>query len=108
MKIITGGPLVGKTTKLIEIAARDNLYIVCHGQREARRIAEMADKMDLDILFPITYDEFINWKSMLGSRIKGFVIDNAGMLLGYMARSVPVVAISFRTDRSFLNVEEAL
>lgn len=82
----------GKTTQLIELSGNTSSYIVCINQRECHRIVSIAREMKIDIPFPLTYDEFIN-KKYYGKGIKGFLIDNAELLLEYMS-SVKIDAIT--------------
>lgn len=85
MKVICGGRRTGRTTKLIEMAAeaearREVSYIVCLNQKEARRIANQATSMDLNIGFPVTFDEFRH-QQLAGQNIQNLFIDNAEFLL---------------------------
>lgn len=89
----------GKTTLLIEKAAENQNYIVCRSQKEAARIASIAQEMKLSIPFPITYAEFIT-KDFYSRGIKGFLIDNADALLQVMADSTPIIAITMTDDNS--------
>ena len=92
MRIIVTGRLAGKTTKLIKLSAEHDLYIVCQSKHEAARIFEMAQKMEIHINFPLTYQELIE-RRYYGKGIKGFVIDNAEFLLQSLTE-VPIEAIS--------------
>jgi len=93
MDIIIKGKRQGKTTELIKRASKDWLYIICHSQREAHRIQDVAQKMNLKIPFPLTYDEFIK-AQYHGRGINGFLIDNIEMLLNHMTWAVPIKAIT--------------
>lgn len=93
MKVIIGPRATGKTTKLIEIAAEGFYYIVCRTKEHSGLIFQEAKRMELDIPFPITFDEFRNGR-FHGKGIRGFVIDDAEVLLQYLAGSVPVKAVS--------------
>lgn len=94
MKIICKDRQGGKTTEIIKIAAEGFFYIVCIDHREALRVAEQAKNMKLDIPFPITFDDFIKGKYYRPG-IKGFVVDNADILIQQIARGVSVEAVSF-------------
>ena len=63
MRIIYGSAGSGKTMQLIRIAVKHE-----------------AIKLGYDILFPLTYREFLDNK-YYKSGIKGFLIDNADMML---------------------------
>ena len=83
----------GKTRALIELAAREDLYIVCDTPRRAAQIARDALDANLRINFPITWSEFLGHK-FHASGIKGFVIDDADRLLTHLCIGVPLQAIS--------------
>ena len=80
MRIIYGPAGSGKTTQLIKIAAKHDYYMVVKSAAEARRVKHEAIKLGYDILFPLTYREFLDNK-YYKSGIKGFLIDNADMML---------------------------
>jgi hypothetical protein len=87
-KLIVGDRQSGRTTDLIKAAADDEAhglvcYIVCHSQEEAYRISQLAQQMELNIGFPLTYDEFLP-RQYAGSNIDKFYIDNLRMFLAYM------------------------
>ncbi|KKN31168.1 hypothetical protein LCGC14_0826770 [marine sediment metagenome] len=92
MDVIVNKRQTGKTTHLIKRSAETWSYIVCHSQEEAGRIYRVAKEMSLNIPFPITFHEFLNKKYHLPG-IKGFLIDNADMMLQQLT-SVPVGAIT--------------
>lgn len=96
MKIIYKERKKGKTTELIKLSAEHHNYIVCHSISEVYRINDEARKMGLNIPFPITYDEFIKGK-YYGKGVKGFLIDNAEMLLQYITK-VPITAITINRN----------
>jgi len=80
MKIIIKPRGMGKTTELIKQSSKEWKYIVCHSHKEATRIQEQARRINVEIPLPITYQEFLE-KQYYGKGIKGFIIDNADMLL---------------------------
>jgi hypothetical protein len=93
MKVIHKPRQAGKTTALIKLASQEGGYIVCHSHNEAYRISKTAEELGKQILFPITYDEYITG-SFCGKNIKAFYIDNVDFLLSMIARGVQVNAIS--------------
>lgn len=97
MLIYARGRRMGKTTDLISVAAEGFLYVVVPDRRQAMLAAEMAESMDLDIPFPLTWDEFANGR-FRGSGVNGFVIDNLDMCVQSMARGTPVRAVSLTTE----------
>jgi hypothetical protein len=98
MKIIIKPTGQGKTTELIKISAEKHFHIVCHSKKECERISNSAQSMKLDIPYPITFNEFLE-ANYYGKGIrKGFLIDNADMLLRSISRGVPIQAITLNQD----------
>ena len=97
MKVIHKPRQTGKTTELIKIAAQEGGYIVCNSSDEAYRISKAAEEIGKQILFPITYDEYLNG-FFCGKNIKAFYIDNVEFLLSRISRGVPVNAISVNKE----------
>lgn len=98
MKIIHRARKTGKTTDLIKMAAETGDYIVTRNHQSARDITDMAAKMGLEILFPITYTEFAE-RRFLGKRIKGFLIDDADEFLHYFTYNIPIDAITISGEK---------
>lgn len=92
MRIISRPRGAGKTTDLIKRSAASWLYIVTFNHQEACRIRDQAEKMGLNIPFPLTIDEWINGEYD-GHGVKGLLLDNAEKLLQYISR-VPIEAIT--------------
>jgi hypothetical protein len=82
----------GKTTELIKESAQTGCYIVCANKKEACRISSIAKETGFNILFPLTFNEFIK-KMYYGKNIKGFLIDNADILLQSLTE-IPIVSIT--------------
>lgn len=85
MKVILRHRNTGRTQELIlmcwEAEKRGEIsYIVCAGQQEAQRIFQVAQSLETDIAFPITFEEFIHGRYS-GSNVQNFFIDNADHLL---------------------------
>lgn len=96
MKLIVGDRQSGRTTDLIKAVADDmahglTSYIVCHTSQDAYRIAQEAQKMELDISFSITYEEFIH-RQYSGKNIDKLYIDNLRMFLKHIS-IVPIEAV---------------
>lgn len=88
--IIGGKPHCGKTTELIKRSSKEWLYIVVANKEQAYNVARMAEHMNLDIPYPITFSEL---PIKPGSRIKGVLIDEVEqLLLNVLGR--PVIAMS--------------
>ncbi len=92
MQIIIKPKGEGKTVDLIKLSAASWNYIVCHNMGECRRIVSVANKIALDIPYPISYDEYLA-RRYYPDAIKGFLIDNVEMLLNHISL-VPVNAIT--------------
>lgn len=88
--IITGRG-EGKTTKLIKIASKNNLTIVCPHYQSCKIIKMMAAKMKVDISEPITFEEFLDGKKCRGTNSNGFAIDDIDSCLNLNARPVRVM-----------------
>ena len=91
MTVIVGDRGTGKTTALIQESAAHWYYIVTNSHSSARLIFRMAKEMNVEIPFPLTYDEFVRCE-YAGKRIHGLLIDDVDMLLQWMSRA-PVKAI---------------
>jgi hypothetical protein len=94
MKRIIASRYGGKTTRLINMAKETGGYIVCAKPHE---VADQARRMGVDIMFPLSYSEFIN-NRYYGKNIKGFLFDNVEDLLHEMSGPVRVFAMSASTD----------
>lgn len=111
MELIILPRAAGKTTKLIKKSAALGLRIVCLSQSECARIKYQAESMHLQIQEPVTYSEFISCRTCLGLRVKGYLIDNAEMLLEQMCRmnGAPLVAVTMNTpEYGQLEVSESM
>ena len=92
MKIIRADRGKGKTTELVKISNREWKYIVCRDKQRVDVIVETANKLGLDIPFPITVRELpINQ----GSYIKSVLIDDIEDVIPYfIGRSVDYITTS--------------
>lgn len=97
MQIILRKKQMGKTAELIRMSAETLAYIVVPTKNDASKVSQMAKEMGLDIPFPLSFDEFIRGQ-YYGKNIKGFLIDNADMLLQYMSKGVAIKAISLNDN----------
>lgn len=87
----------GKTTDLIKIAHERHGYIVCRNFTEAERVHKESRKMGFDILFPMTYQEFMD-RSYRGVDVREFYIDDAQALLQQLT-AIPIEAITLNHDK---------
>lgn len=103
MKVILRHRNTGRTQELILMCSQAEKggrasYIVCSTQQEARRIFEVAEKLESPIAFPITYDEFLN-RQYAARNIHNFFIDNADQLLQYFT-VVTIQAVTMELEQS--------
>lgn len=94
----------GKTYDLIKMASEQWLYIVCMNLDDVKRISDMALSMGCSIPQPITFRDFLDSRKDKRNGIKGYLIDNADMLLQSLA-VVPIVAVTMTApdNQSFSN-----
>lgn len=95
MRIHTAPRQAGKTRKAIEQAFETGAYIVCNSAREAQRVHAEASRLGMHIAQPITHDDFINRR--YGPRCRGFIIEDAELLLSRMAGPASVDMITLTT-----------
>jgi len=94
MKKIIAQAGIGKTFQLIKESHATGFHIVCINQKEAIRVHSEAKQFSFNIPLPLTFHEFIN-KDYQAREIKGFLIDNADMLIQELS-SVPIGCITLR------------
>lgn len=93
MRVIVGKRNSGKTEALIRLAGEHFAYIVVADHRRATAVQRRAKEMEVDIPFPLAYEEFKRGE-YFGRGIRAFVIDDVDDLVRSMAGNVPVLAIS--------------
>lgn len=81
MKIIRADRGQGKTTKLVKMSNREWKYIVCKDTQRVDVIIDIANKLGLDIPYPITIREL---PISQGSYIKSVLIDDVEDILPYI------------------------
>lgn len=99
MQITIGERCSGKTTKLIKRSAAERSYILVATKCQAGKIAKQAREMGFDIPYPVTVEDYLNYK-FRGSNItrKGILIDNVDLVLQYIFAGIPIREITL-TDR---------
>lgn len=96
MKIIKTNRGQGKTTELIKISNREWKYIVCLDRDRVGNIVNMANKMGLDIPFPLTVREL---PLKYGQRIDSVLIDDVeDVLQSLINRKVDYVTTSCKIE----------
>ena len=81
MKIIRADRRQGKTTKLVKMSNKEWKYIVCKDTQRVDVIVDVANKLGLDIPYPITIREL---PISQGSYIKSVLIDDIKDVLQYI------------------------
>lgn len=97
IKLIAQPVRHGKTMDAIRIAAETGAYLIVIDQREAKRVAELAQVMGLNIRYPVTFDEFERHR-MRGSHVRKVVIDNADEFLRRMFGGLTIEAATWTTN----------
>lgn len=90
LKLVIGERQSGRTNDLIKASAEaeregKTTYIVCHSHDEAYRISQVAKEMEVNIGFPLTYDELLH-RSYAGQSVDILYIDNLRMLLRHICK----------------------
>lgn len=90
MRKILRARQTGRTDELIKLCAEDEArgevcYIVCMDQQEASRIFQRSQELELNIGFPVTFDEFLDHQ-YAARNIHHFYIDNADYLLRVLSK----------------------
>lgn len=95
MEIICKSRGNGKTTELIEKINKIDGYnlIICKDIRECQRLWKIIQEKEYKIPMPISFDDFLN-NRYCGRNVNVLAIDNADLLLQYIARDVEVSAIT--------------
>jgi hypothetical protein len=102
MKIIAKPPGEGKTTELIRMADKSDgriKYILTCTHRNCIEISEMSGQMNIQIEFPITYDEFFS--NPPGRKIDLLLLDDLDRWIFRKVRGVPIGAITFSTQKGY-------
>ena len=99
MKLIVGNRASGKTTKAIEKSAREWKYIIVKDFAELRNIVQKAKEMNLDIPYPLTIDELLNYNlKQTSMNVDGIIIDNALEVLQKIV-NVPITLATINVER---------
>ena len=84
MKIISADRGQGKTTKLVEMSSKEWKYIVCKDRQRVDVIIKTAERLGLDIPYPITIREL---PISQYSYIKSVLIDDIEDVIQYFIGS---------------------
>ena len=92
MNIIIGERCSGKTTRLIERSAKEQLYILTSTKPRADAIFDNARRMGLVIPYPITVEECLHGNRFRSSSIRrdGILIDDFDDVLRVIFTGIPI------------------
>lgn len=83
----------GKSSELIRIAEKKNVYIIVATRERALHLAKMAEEQGRHILFPITYSEYKSY-GLAGRRELHILIDDADAVLQQVFCPLQIDAIT--------------
>ena len=103
--VIIGQRCSGKTTRLIRKSAKKLIPILTSTRTRVDAIWGEAQKMGLDIPFPITLDEYLHSARFRGSDIQrtGLLIDDVDDVIGKLFAGIPIHEVTM-TD--YGNIEQ--
>ena len=87
----------GKTKELIQLSHDTNTYILVTDRLRQREVFKFAHDLGIDILFPVTVDDYLKTK-FRGSFIGHILIDDADEVLKVVFSNVEIDAITMRKD----------
>src|SRR4051812_26434358 len=98
MIVIASGRKTNRTTRLIylchEAEARGEVsYMVVMNAKRAFEVAQKAKELDLQIGFPLTFNEFLD-RRWYAPHIKNFFIDDVDRLLKGLAQPIAIPAVT--------------
>lgn len=99
MEIIVQNRNTGKTTQLIQMAAKHWYYIICINSSHADSISMQAQSMGLKIPYPITYYAF-DENRYHRDGIKGFLFDDLDLYIQSKSQ-VSIKAVTLSNDSGF-------
>lgn len=98
MNIIYKGRGKGKTTELIKMSAEKNLYILVADRNRQREVFNLARDLNMNILFPITIEEYFKSNKLKNSFVNTILIDDADDILQQIFNTVVIDTITI-TDK---------
>lgn len=98
MNIIYKSRGKGKTTELIKMSAEKNLYILVADKNRQREVFNLARDLNLNILFPITVEDYFRSDKLRGCFINTILIDDADYVLQQIFNTVVIDTITI-TDK---------
>ena len=104
MKVICKPMNSGKTTELIELAQGRYKLIVCCSVKEAHRIFWKARRMDINIAYPITYNQFKR-QDYHSLGVTSILVDNVDLFVQSLT-PVPIEAITITENDELPDLPE--
>ena len=96
MEIIYGGRGQGKTVTLIKMSSERNIPILVTTETECKRILKQAEKLNVTIPTPITWNDIISG-NIKPRHINSCVIDETEYFLDYILGGIKVEAFTLRS-----------
>ena len=105
-KVIVGNRQSGKTTELIKMSAKNNIYILVANYPRAYYLFQQARDMGYEIPFPVTLHEYLYSNRFVGSIIRrdGLYIDDVEDVLTELFKPIEIKAITV-TKYNFTTLE---
>mgnify|MGYP006865054339 CR=1 FL=1 len=97
MKVIHKPRRAGKTYDSLKYCSENNILLVCANKQEAMRVMSDAKHHGFDIKKPVTFDDIIGTRGLVGSKDNIF-IENADLLIEYIFNRSPVSGISITAE----------
>lgn len=99
MRIILGPPRSGKTTKLVRLSAASGAPIVTRDVRQVSKVLNLAQRLNLTIPKPMTYDEFLK-RDYTTATFRSVLVDDVEALVLRLSK-VQVDALTVGTAGDF-------
>ena len=100
MNAIIGKRGSGKTTALIKLSSKHQLYILVLNRERQKQLFQQAHDLGYQIPYPITLDDYLRDK-LRGSHIREILIDDVDDILKYIFASVKINTVSL-TNPDFI------
>ena len=101
MNAIIGKRGSGKTTALIKLSSKHQLYILVLNRERQKQLFQQAHDLGYQIPYPITLDDYLRDK-LRGSHIREILIDDVDDILKYIFATVKINTVSL-TNPDFIH-----
>ena len=99
MNAIIGNRGSGKTTALIKLSSKYQLYILVLNRVRQKQLSQQAHDLGYKIPYPITLDDYLRDK-LRGSYIREILIDDVDDILKYIFSTVEIITVSLKNPDS--------